>query len=257
MTDVTRMVTQLGVAFFVGVLSFISPCVLPLIPGYLSFMTGLSAEELTAGGRRARVVVPALMFVAGFSLVFVSLGATASVIGRFLADYRFIVEKVAGVAIVAFGVLMLGVVKVPWLYGEARVDLERSRRFGRGAALVMGAAFAAGWTPCIGPLLGSILTLAGSSGSVGRGALLLLAYSAGLGVPFVVVALLLGRLTPVMRWLSRHSLVINRVAGGLLILIGLLMLTGLFGVLASLVTGGLGSYGWEHALETRMLEIFR
>lgn len=230
---------QFAVAFAAGVLSFLSPCVLPLIPGYLSFMTGLSSAEVAEGKDRAKVLVPSLLFVLGFSLVFVSLGATASVIGRFLTDYRDVVGKVAGVAIIAFGIFMLGIIKVPWLYGEARMDLERSRKFGRGAAFVMGAAFAAGWTPCIGPILGSILTLAGSSGSVGVGAALLVVYSLGLGVPFIMVALLLGRLTGLMRWLNRHSLIINRVAGGLLIVIGVLMVTDLFGPIASWLTSAL------------------
>ena len=225
-----------AIAFAAGVLSFLSPCVLPLIPGYLSFMTGLSTRELSEGRGRARILVPALMFVAGFSLVFVSLGATASVLGRVLVDYRAIIEKIAGLAVIVFGVLMLGVIKVPWLYGEARMDLEKSRSFGRWASLVMGAAFAAGWTPCVGPILGSILTMAGSAGSVGKGALLLLAYSAGLGVPFVAVALLFGRMTRMMGWLNRHSLVINRVAGILLIAVGVLILVGRLGMLATWLT---------------------
>ncbi len=223
----------LGVAFLGGVVSFLSPCVLPLIPGYLSFMTGLSAAELSQGPVRARIAVPALLFVSGFTVVFVSMGATASVLGRFLVDYRDVIEKLAGVAVILFGVLMSGVIKVPWLYGEARLDLERSRAFGRGASFVMGAAFAAGWTPCVGPILGSILTMAGSASSVGQGALLLVVYSLGLGVPFIAVALLFGRAARALRWLNRHSLAINRIAGGLLILVGVLILTGRFGALAA------------------------
>lgn len=224
-------------AFFAGLLSFLSPCVLPLIPGYLSFMTGLSAAELSAGDRStSRVLVPSLMFVSGFSIVFVALGASASVLGVFLLEYRSIIEKIAGVAVIAFGVLMLGIIKAPWLYGEARMDLERSRNFGRGAALVMGMAFAAGWTPCVGPILGAILTLAGSSGSVAKGALLLVAYSLGLGVPFVAVALLFDRALPLMKWFSRHSLVINRVAGVLLVAVGVLIFSGQLSVLAGWLT---------------------
>lgn len=225
-----------GVAFAAGTLSFLSPCVLPLIPGYLSFMTGLSAAEIAEGRSWTRVLAPAVLFVLGFSAVFVSLGATASVLGRFLANYRDAIEVVAGVAVIAFGILMLGIIKVPWLYGEARADMQRSRSFGRGAAFVMGAAFAAGWTPCVGPILGSILTMAGSTGSVGKGALLLVFYSLGLGVPFVLVAVLFGRLAGAMRWLNRHALIINRVAGSLLIAVGVLILTGRLGMLASWLT---------------------
>lgn len=225
------------IAFAAGILSFLSPCVLPLIPGYLSFMTGLSASELAEGRDRVRIVGPALLFVLGFSAVFVSLGATASIVGQFLLDYRVVIERVAGGLIILFGILMLGIIKMPWLYGEARVDLERSRSFGKGAAFVMGAAFAAGWTPCVGPILGSILTMAGSSGSVGKGALLLLSYSLGFGVPFIAVALLFSRLRGPLRWLSSHALAVNRVAGALLVLVGLLILTGQFGVVATWLTG--------------------
>lgn len=225
-----------GIAFVAGTLSFLSPCVLPLIPGYLSFMTGLSATELSDERSRARIIVPALLFVLGFTLVFTAFGATASVLGQLLDNSRVIVERVAGVLIVAFGVLMLGIIKVPWLYGEARVDMEKSRAFGRGASVVMGAAFAAGWTPCVGPILGTILTLAGSTGSVGRGALLLVTYSLGLGVPFVAVAVLFGRMAPLMRWVTRHSLILNRVAGILLIIIGVLIASGRFGPIAAMLT---------------------
>lgn len=233
------MTDQVGVAaaLLAGLLSFLSPCVLPLIPAYLSFMTGLTTAELSENGEAwRRILVPSLLFVAGFSVIFVSLGASASVIGQFLAQYRLVIERVAGIVVVGFGVLMLGIIKVPWLYGEARVEMGKARSFGRGASFVMGMAFAAGWTPCVGPMLGSILALAGSSGDVGRGALLLLAYSAGLGIPFVAVALLFGRLTPLMRWLNRHALTINRVAGGLLIVVGVLIFTGQLGVLGAWLT---------------------
>jgi cytochrome c-type biogenesis protein len=225
---------SLPVAFLAGLVSFLSPCVLPLIPAYLSFLTGLSTAELSDEQRDlATVLVPALLFVLGFSIVFVGLGATASVLGQFLTQYRPIVEKVAGVVVILFGILMLGIVKVPWLYGEARADLSRTRSFGRGAAVAMGMAFAAGWTPCVGPILGTILGIAGSTGSAQMGALLLLAYSAGLGVPFILVALLFGRARPLLAWLNRHSLTINRVAGVTLIIVGILIFTGRLGVLAT------------------------
>ncbi len=224
-------------AFTAGLLSFLSPCVLPIIPGYLSYLTGLTIAELSDQERSlGEVLLPALMFVAGFSTVFVIFGATASVIGQVLLDYRDIVEKVAGVALVAFGVLMLGVIKVPWLYGEARVDLARARKFGVGAGFVMGMAFAAGWTPCVGPILGSILALASATGSVAQGALLLLAYSLGLGLPFIAVALLFGRVRPVLQWISRHALVLNRVAGAVLVILGLLVFFGRLGTLSTWLT---------------------
>jgi cytochrome c-type biogenesis protein len=224
-------------AFVAGLLSFLSPCVLPLIPAYLSFMTGLTTAELSGENRStASVMAPALLFVAGFSLVFVALGASASVLGQFLVEYRVVVEKLGGLFVIAFGILMLGVIKVPWLYAEARVDMSASRKFGRAAALVMGMSFAAGWTPCVGPILAAILGLAGTSGDVARGALLLLAYSLGLGMPFLAVALLFDRSKPLLRWLNRHSLVINRVAGVMLVLVGLLIFSGRLGALATWLT---------------------
>jgi cytochrome c-type biogenesis protein len=236
-------------AFVAGLVSFLSPCVLPLIPAYLSFLTGLTVTELSEatggdssappeaiGPSRLDIVVPSLLFVAGFSIVFVGLGATASVLGHFLLDYRQTIEKVAGLVVIAFGILMLQIVRVPWLYGEARMDLGKARTFGRGAAVVMGMAFAAGWTPCVGPILGTILALAGSTGDALRGAALLLAYSAGLGVPFVLVAVLFGRVSPLLAWLNRHALVISRVAGALLILVGVLIFSGRLGVIAGWLT---------------------
>jgi cytochrome c-type biogenesis protein len=233
------VLASLITAFLGGLLSFASPCVLPLVPAYLSFLTGMTTTELAGGSRRISVLAPALLFVAGFSAVFVAMGASASVLGHLLVQYRPILERAAGLLVVAFGVVLLGVIKAPWLYGELRTDLSRSRGLGRASAFVMGAAFAAGWTPCVGPILGAILTMAGSSGTVGRGALLLMAYSAGLGVPFMLVALLFGRARPLLAFLARHSLTVNRVAGSVMIIVGVLMLTGLFGVVAGWLTSAI------------------
>jgi len=200
-------------------------------------MTGLSTSELADENRSAaKVMVPAVLFVLGFSIVFVGMGASASVLGQFLTDYRGLIEKIAGIAVVLFGVFMLGIIKVPGLYGEARADMGKSRSFGCAAALVMGMAFAAGWTPCVGPILGSILALAGSTGSVAAGALLLFVYSLGLGVPFLVVAFLFGRLTPLLHWFNARSLIINRVAGVLLIGVGALIFSGRLATLATWLT---------------------
>lgn len=226
--------TAFPIAFLAGIVSFLSPCVLPLIPGYLSFITGLTTTELADEDRKtSAVLVPTLLFVLGFSIVFVSLGASASVIGGLLSQYHALIGKIAGIAVVLFGVFLLGIIKVPWLYGEARMDLSRAKKFGRWAALVMGMAFAAGWTPCIGPILGSILAIAAATGSAARGALLLFTYSLGLGVPFILIGLLFGRATRLLRWLTRHSLVINRVAGVVLIAIGFLIFSGRLTLLAA------------------------
>ncbi|MBI5232623.1 MAG: cytochrome c biogenesis protein CcdA [Coriobacteriales bacterium] len=214
-------------AFGAGLVSFLSPCVLPLIPGYVSVITGSSPTELA--GRRlplSRQLVPSLMFVAGFTLVFVALGASASLLGVFLAPYKSFLTSTAAILIILMGIFMLGLIKVPGLYAEKRLDLLAMRSAGKAAPPLMGMAFAFGWTPCVGPILASILAIAGTSADVGKGTILLLVYSAGLGVPFVLVGLAFARLRGTMRFLSRHSLAVNRVAGVLLIVMGALMLTG-------------------------------
>lgn len=233
----------IAAAFVAGVASFLSPCVLPLIPGYLSFITGVTMADLSGGKLPLKtVLVPSLLFVLGFSLVFVGLGASASALGSVLMQYRGVLVQVAGVLVFIFGFFMLGIIKVPWLYGEARFEMGKARSFGRAAAFVMGMAFAFGWTPCVGPILGSILALAGSTGSVARGALLLVAYSLGLGVPFVLTAMLFGQLRGALAWLNRHSLVINRVAGVLLMIVGVLIFSGQLTRLAGWLTSVLPSF---------------
>ncbi|MDZ4179289.1 MAG: cytochrome c biogenesis protein CcdA [Coriobacteriia bacterium] len=233
------MSTSVGLAgaFLAGIVSFLSPCVLPLVPGYLSFITGYSTGELSEkrGGTKA-ILIPSLLFVLGFSIIFVGLGASASMLGSVLLQYRDVLVRVAGIFVFVLGFFMLGLIRLPWLYGEARFDLGKTKSLGSLAALVTGMAFAFGWTPCVGPILGSILALAGSSGSVSYGVLLLLLYSLGLGVPFVLVAVLFGRLRSTLGWLNRHSLVINRVAGALLMAIGVLIFTGQLARLASWLT---------------------
>jgi cytochrome c-type biogenesis protein len=225
----------LAAAFGAGVISFLSPCVLPLVPGYISFLTGVTPGTEGARGRVRDVLVPSLLFVAGFTAVFVALGASASLLGSALRQYRDVLAVAGGVLLVAFGVLLLGVVKVPWLYSEARFDPSKARSLGRWAAPVMGVLFAFGWTPCVGPVLGSILMLAGSQTSAARGSLLLLAYSAGLAIPFVATALLLDRFRTTLTWTTRRTAALNRAAGIVLVLLGLLIATGRL----ALVTGWL------------------
>src|SRR3712207_5798176 len=182
MLDVSLPVAALG-----GLISFLSPCVLPLVPPYLSFLAGVSLDELQAGedrGVRRRAILTALLFVAGFTTVFVLLGATASALGLFIRQYMDLLSTVAGLAIILMGLHFLGVFRIGFLYREARLDVEKSVDVW--GAYVMGLAFAFGWTPCIGPILAAILAVAGSETSVARGALLLAVYSAGLGIPFVL-----------------------------------------------------------------------
>jgi cytochrome c-type biogenesis protein len=216
----------LGAAFLAGLVSFVSPCVLPMVPAYASFLAGLARGGEGDGPQVRSLVVSALLFVAGFTAVFVVLGSTASIAGMALAPYRALLGRLAGVLIIVFGVIMLGVVRLPALYREVRIDPARARGLGAWAAPAMGAAFVFGWTPCVGPILGSILVLAGSGSSVSAGAALLVAYSVGLGVPFVLFAVFLGRLTPLLRWLERHSEVVSRVGGAVLIIFGILLVTG-------------------------------
>ncbi len=213
-----------------GALSFLSPCVLPLVPPYLCYMAGISVEEFRSEGRaevgaRSALVGASIAFVLGFSTVFVALGAGASTVGAFLRVWQNEIAVVAGLVIIVMGLNFLGVVRIPLLSREARFRAG-GEPANLGAAYVMGLAFAFGWTPCIGPVLGPILTLAGSKETVGEGALLLATYSAGLGIPFLVASAFSGAF---MRFLSRfraHMGLVEKVMGGLLVVAGILFLTG-------------------------------
>ena len=217
-------------AFLAGLVSFVSPCVLPLVPGYLSFLAG---DPLRGGAvdvpRRGRLLLQATLFVVGFSLVFIALGASASALGSVLRDYRDLLSRAAGVLVFAFGFLLLGVVKSPWLYRELRLDPARGGGHGSWTGLAVGVLFGLGWTPCVGPILGAILVLAGSSASLSLGVLLLAAYSAGLAVPFLAAAVLLDRTAGVSGWLARHSVVTQRISGVVLMALGLAMASGTLG----------------------------
>ncbi|MDO8915607.1 MAG: cytochrome c biogenesis protein CcdA [Coriobacteriia bacterium] len=217
----------LAAAFAAGLVSFLSPCVLPLIPAYVSFMTGMSLAELTSPDRRAtKLLGPVLLFVAGFTVVFVALGAGASVLGSLLNANRVLLTRFAGIVLLLLGVILLDVVPVPLLRGGAGVNAATFRRFGGWASLVLGLAFPFALGPCAGPVYGAILTLAVDSRSVGVGSLLLLVYSIGLAVPFIATALLLDRAAVALKWLSRHAKLINRIAGAVLVAMGLAMITG-------------------------------
>lgn len=213
-------------AFGAGLVSFLSPCVLPLVPAYLSFMTGLSVSELGARERRAREVLgPVLLFVSGFSLVFVASGATASLLGSLLLRYGDVLRIAGGVVVLLLGVVLLDLVRLPWL-ASLGPDPARSRSFGRGAAFVLGLLFPFALGTCAGPVYGAILVMAAQAGTVARGAALLVAYASGLAVPFVAVGMLFGTLAGKMRALRRHARTVNRVAGVVLVAMGVLMLTG-------------------------------
>ncbi len=214
------------VAFVAGLLSFLSPCVLPLVPSYLSFLTGASGvTEL--GSRRHLALLHAALFVAGFSLIFIALGATATELGRLLKDEQQWLQRVGGALIIVFGLYALGVLRIGVLAREARVQLA-DKPLGYLGSVLVGVAFGAGWTPCIGPILGSILLVASTRADLGQGLALLAAYSLGLAIPFLVAAWALegflawfGRFRRYMGW-------VERAAGALLVVVGLLMLTGSF-----------------------------
>ena len=213
-------------ALAAGVVSFLSPCVLPLVPGYLSAVTGVSAAELDDADWR-RVLGPSLLFVASFSAIFILLGLTATGLGSFLHDNKELLTKISGALIIAMGVLFVASLFITRLNREWHVDalLERA---GKGGPIVAGAAFAIAWTPCIGPTLGAILGAAALSDSAARGALLLAVYSAGLAIPFILTALAFSRMTTAFAVVKRHYQLIVAVGGVILIAMGVLILTGEF-----------------------------
>lgn len=200
-----------------GVLSFTSPCALPLVPGYLGYMSGVSAS-------RGRTLLSASIFVAGFAFVFTLLGAASSAAASVLSEHRQLLDRLAGVAIVLLGLFLLGLVRPPLLMREGRPLLERVRP-GPEGALLLGVAFAFGWTPCIGPVLGAILALAATEQTAGEGAGLLLLYSVGLGIPFLLAALFLERFRAVSAWIRARMAIINAAGGGLLVVMGILVFT--------------------------------
>jgi len=222
MTDVS-----FPVAFGAGLLSFLSPCVLPLAPPYLCYIAGASMESLIERGEaRARrdTIVGSLFFVAGFATVFVALGATASALGTLVREWSHALSILAGIGIVAMGLHFLGVLRFHFLNREARLDVARAP--GPFSAYLMGLAFAFGWTPCIGPILTPILAFAGSEDTVGKGALLLAVYAAGLGVPFIAAAAAMGPFLAFAKVFKRHFGALERVVGVLLVLTGIAFLSG-------------------------------
>lgn len=222
----------IATAFAAGVISFLSPCVLPLVPGYVSFVAGSSLEDMRDGETsRLQALLLAATFVGGFSVVFVSLGASATYLGSFLLTYKYELGIVAGLIVILFGLHMLGLTPLSLMNSDARfhLDLPGGRTL---SAFLIGIAFAFGWTPCIGPVLGSILTLSMSTADVTKGALLLAVYSFGLGVPFLLAAVFTGSLLQRLRSLGSIGRRLQQAAGGLLVLMGLLMVTGRLEVIA-------------------------
>lgn len=224
----------LGFALMGGVVSFLSPCVLPLVPSYLSFVTGMSLEDLQEGVNRKATFIHSLLFVTGFSLVFITLGASASFLGSFLRYYEVWIARIGGAVIIVLGLHLTGVLRIAPLMRERRIHVS-DRPAGYLGTVGVGAAFGAGWTPCIGPVLGAILTLAGTQETVWAGVGLLSVYSLGLAIPFLISALALDWFLGAFSRFRRFLPLVEKLAGVVLIILGLLLMTGLFTLLNNLL----------------------
>ena len=231
------LLVAMPVAAVAGLVSFFSPCVVPLLPGYLSYATGLSGADLEHA-RRGRMVLGSLLFVLGFSAVFVAYGALFGSLGEWLIVYTRQISIVLGLFTVLVGIAFLGA--VPWLQRDVRIHTVPA--VGLLAAPLLGVLFAVGWTPCIGPTLSAVQTLAVHEGTAGRGALLSAAYSLGLGLPFIVVAVAFRRMIGAVGWVRRHQQWVTRLGGVLLITVGLLLVTGLWDVWVADLRSWLGAY---------------
>jgi cytochrome c-type biogenesis protein len=213
-------------AFSGGLLSFFSPCVLPLVPAYLANLAGVTAIDPQSRKSYLPALFHSLSFVLGFSIIFIAMGASVGLIGTALTAYSVLLRQIAGGLIIAFGIFLIAAFKLPWLNYEKRLKSTTSSSPGYLRSIGIGAAFALGWTPCIGPILGAILTLACSSQTAAEGALLLTIYSLGLGIPFIIIGLVWGAIMPLWKSINRYLGVISIVSGALLIIVGILILTG-------------------------------
>lgn len=228
-------------AFAAGFLSFISPCVLPLIPGYISFISGMTLEEMqgqdgaSAAATRRHVLISSIAFVLGFTIIFVAAGASASAIGKLMFAYAPILEKVAGTVLILLGLHMMGVFRIRLLESDKRIHTQK-KPAGPFGALLVGMAFAFAWTPCIGPILGGILGLAASRESVAEGMQMLAVYSLGLGVPFLLTSVAINRFFTAAARIRRHYRTIELVSGGLMIMIGVLIFFDQFSLIAKYLT---------------------
>lgn len=221
-------------AFLGGLLSFISPCVLPLVPSYISFITGISFEELTGDNNkreiRKAVLINSTMFILGFSAVFVSLGASASLFGQLLLTYQDVIRKVGGIVIILLGIHIIGIINIKALQQDKRLHLFRERPAGLMGSFLVGIGFAAGWTPCIGPILASILFIASTSKTLGLGVFLLGVYSLGLAIPFFLTSLGINTFLIHFNRLKRHMRMVSVITGGFLVIMGLLIYTNYFAI---------------------------
>ena len=227
------------IVFAAGLLSFLSPCVVPLIPGYIAFVSGVSIDEMTRRDSNdknmASAMLSSIMFVLGFSLVFVVLGASATWLGGFLIQRLPLLTSVAGAVIIFFGLQQIGLFKIGFLLSTKQIDLK-AERLGLLKAPVLGAAFAFGWTPCVGPILAAILTYAATLETVGKGVVLLTIYSAGLGIPFLLTTLAMSGFFRFFSKIKKYLNIIQKISGTLLIILGLLMITGKMTIIMAKIT---------------------
>jgi cytochrome c-type biogenesis protein len=221
------------IAFSAGLLSFLSPCVLPLIPSYVTFITGLSLDDVQNSRRSA--LIHGSLFVLGFTLIFLALGAGATMLGQSLLQYRDWISRIGGVVIIVFGLYLLGVLNIGFLSRERRFHVA-DKPVGYFGTLVVGIAFGAGWTPCIGPILGTILIYTSTQADLAKGMWLLLAYSLGLAVPFLLSAVAIDRFSAFFQRVRRQMMLVSRISGAVLIAIGILLVTNKFTILASWLT---------------------
>jgi cytochrome c-type biogenesis protein len=228
------------VAFTGGLLSFFSPCVLPLVPAYLANLAGITAIDPNSRKSYLPVLLHSIAFVLGFSIIFIILGASLGFIGNKITAHSLLLRNIAGGVIIAFGIFLIAAYKLPWLNYELRLKKTAGNNPDYLRSVGIGAAFALGWTPCIGPILGCILTLACSTQTVAQGALLLTVYSLGLGIPFIILGLAWGAIMPLWKSINRYLGIISIVSGALLIVVGILMLTGNLAWLGQFVPVELG-----------------
>jgi cytochrome c-type biogenesis protein len=217
----------LPLAWFAGLLSFLSPCVLPLVPGYLSYLSGATVDQTEeAQSKRLATFLHSLFFVLGFAAIFVALGATASFIGQLLNQHILTLQRIGAIIIIIFGLHTIGIIKIPFLYREVRAEMKARRELGYLSSFIIGLVFAAGWTPCVGTVLSAIFFLAADTQTAGQGMVMLAAYSMGLGMPFLLVGGAFETISPWLRKLNRHLRVVSVISGIFLIAVGVAIWTG-------------------------------
>jgi len=225
----------IAASFFAGLLTFLAPCTLPLVPAYLGFISGVDQDALKdpsrARGARRRIFLNGLAFIGGFTLVFITFGVLAGIAGTALAPWRVWLSRAGGVLVILFGLFMLGVFKLPFFQSDKRIPIPKWLTLGKpSTSLVIGGTFALGWTPCVGPILGSILLLAGTSGTALQGGVMLFVFSLGLAIPFLVLALVFSKATEYIEHISKYLKWVSIIGGVFLIILGILLATGNFGL---------------------------